>query len=340
MDVSLREEKELTQKYKEDNNLNTNLSDNPIGLTCGYDMGWSKRSSGNRYDSTSGHAFLTGCHSKKILAAQVTSKRCSVCSAAKAKDEELPPDHDCPRNFKGSSKAMEAEGALALVTGLFEDHQDSNVFVEALVMDDDASTRAILSHPTNNSKDRLSLHIPQPTFLADPSHRTKVVVKAIFILAHMPKSQSECTTIDALRIKKYYGYMIKQARTMTMGELKNRCKAVIEHLFNDHTYCDLSWCKPKQVATEVNNIIANLPCKNSSSLAHTGSLEGLDHPPSPHPTRPPGDRHPTHVRPPSYYHIKIDQAELYNQLVKAYNRFTTPDRLAKSLHLFDDEILL
>ena len=56
-----------------------------IALTVSYDMGWSKRSSGRRYDSLSGHAFLIGCLSRKIKMVQVTSKACSVYTSAEAK---------------------------------------------------------------------------------------------------------------------------------------------------------------------------------------------------------------------------------------------------------------
>ena len=38
---------------------------NRVFLTVLYDMGWSKQSSGTRYDSKSGHAFLVGALSKK-----------------------------------------------------------------------------------------------------------------------------------------------------------------------------------------------------------------------------------------------------------------------------------
>ena len=30
----------------------------PVSITVSFDMGWNKRSSGNRYDSISGHAFF------------------------------------------------------------------------------------------------------------------------------------------------------------------------------------------------------------------------------------------------------------------------------------------
>ena len=80
MQQALDEEINLTQKHKQVPTINWKTNDTKVGLTLGYDMGWSKRSSGNRYDSLSGHAFLVGGHSRKIVGAKVTSKKCSVCS--------------------------------------------------------------------------------------------------------------------------------------------------------------------------------------------------------------------------------------------------------------------
>ena len=45
-----------------------------VNLTVSFDMGWSKRSSGHRYDSLSGHAFMVGCRSDMIVSAIVTAK--------------------------------------------------------------------------------------------------------------------------------------------------------------------------------------------------------------------------------------------------------------------------
>ena len=42
--------------------------DGTVDLVASYDMmGWQKRSSGNLYDSHSGHAFLVGSRTKKAL---------------------------------------------------------------------------------------------------------------------------------------------------------------------------------------------------------------------------------------------------------------------------------
>lgn len=54
-----------------------------IGIRVAYDMGWQKKSSGNRYDSLSGHCFLFGLDNKKIIGMKVYSKVCSVCDSKK-----------------------------------------------------------------------------------------------------------------------------------------------------------------------------------------------------------------------------------------------------------------
>ena len=80
--------------------------------------------------------------------------------------------------------------------------------------------RALLKHPGNHKRGKLYPEIPEPSWLADPSHRTKGVIKYIFALAALPKIKSTCTKIDAVRVKKYFGYMIKTNRDRTISEIK------------------------------------------------------------------------------------------------------------------------
>jgi len=52
-------------------------------------------------------------------------------------------DHRCPWNFKGSSKLMEPQSAVGLITDLF----DSGIaFVAELVVNDNCSTKANIWH--------------------------------------------------------------------------------------------------------------------------------------------------------------------------------------------------
>lgn len=205
-------------------------------------MGWSKRSSGHRYDSLSGHAFMCGCRSGMIISAIITAKECRLCSYYEHQNKE-PPDHDCPRNYTGSSKAMEPDAVLSLYDNMFYDSL-KKIALRSIVSDDDSTMKALLKHPSNHKRGKLNPEIPEPSWLADPSHRTKVVAKYIFALAMLTKSKSTCTKIDAIRVKKYFGYMIKTNRNSTISEIKIASQAVIEHLFDSHDYCNSRWCRP------------------------------------------------------------------------------------------------
>ena len=221
------------------------IKNEKVKLTVSFDMGWSKRSSGHRYDSLSGHAFMVGCRSDMIVSAIVTAKECRIYSYNEAQSKE-PLPHDCPRNYSGSSKAMESDSALNLYESLFYDSK-KKIVLKSIVSDDDSTMRALLKYPKNHKRGKLNPEIPEPSWLADPSHRTKVVAKYMFNLATLPKSKSTCTKIDAVRVKKYFGYMLKTNRDRTIPEIKIASLAVIEHLFDNHHYCDSRWCRPKRI---------------------------------------------------------------------------------------------
>lgn len=93
MDAALLEEMELTlidepeQLTKWNMTLEewkglspeTRKSKYRVNITVLYDMGWQKRNSGHNYDSLSGHAFMIGSHTGKIIAQSVLAKACQGC---------------------------------------------------------------------------------------------------------------------------------------------------------------------------------------------------------------------------------------------------------------------
>ena len=92
---------------------------------------------------------------------------------------------------------MEADAALQLYINLYNG-SNKNIVLKAVVVDDDSSIRALLTHKTVNPKGRLPEEMPQPEWLADPSHKTKVVAKTIFLLSTLPMSSSAYTKVDAI----------------------------------------------------------------------------------------------------------------------------------------------
>ena len=67
---------------------------------------------------------------------------------------------------------MEVAVALELTRKVHTDFKE-HVFIREIVSDDDSSLRKNLRHVSHDAGS-LEEGIPEPTFLADPSHRIKV----------------------------------------------------------------------------------------------------------------------------------------------------------------------
>ena len=113
---------------------------------------------------------------------------------------------------------MEDSTIMKMVEDAFYNHF---FIIYGIVSNDDSTMRAVLKHPSKGArgqvlkspKGKLHEDVPEPSFLADPSHRVKVVAKHILSIANESRDlQCGYTKADALRLKKYWGYMIKNNR--------------------------------------------------------------------------------------------------------------------------------
>ena len=196
-------------------------------------MGWTKRSSGNRYDSQSGHAVIFGQSTKKIIGSRLFNKASRICQNAKNNSEE-PKKHTCVANWTESSKSMESAGILDFCTNAPAHHY----YIKTIICDDDNNMRKHTKHKSEaNPKGLLPSSVPEPIFLADPTHRVKSIAKYFFQLAKLPLYKSPVTKDLAIRLKKYVGYMLKQQRFNTLAEIRHASKAPLNHLFDNHDYC-------------------------------------------------------------------------------------------------------
>ena len=110
-------------------------NNNKVKLTVTYDMGWQKISSWRRYDSSSGHAFIIGARIKGIIGMVLYSKACRKCDAAEKIREEAE-EHECPKNFKGGLKSMQA----SVIVKMVEDAFYNRFFIIDVIVSDDDST--------------------------------------------------------------------------------------------------------------------------------------------------------------------------------------------------------
>ena len=86
------------------------------------------------------------------------------------------------------------------------------LIVDVIVSENDSTIQAVLKHPLivvwgqvlKTSKGKLDEEIPEPSFLADPSHCVKVVAKHIFSIINETRDhQCGYTKSYSLQIKKY-----------------------------------------------------------------------------------------------------------------------------------------
>ena len=243
-------------------------------LIVSTDMGWQQRGSGWR--SPSGHAFLVGALTRKPLFKCIKSKTCGICDKIHGVAQGPVKQHICVKNHFGSSGAMEPAAVLEMVTAAFDSFF---CVMETIVVDDDASTKAVLAwsnadYKINNNTDqvpqvpitrgknkgqlqdrpdgygRLPGNIPEPTFAADPNHRKKLLTGELRKFAEkVVKERYTMTKMDASRIGKNYGYMIRSLARMPKAAHQDASKAVLYHHFDEHKYCG-AWCRRKDASAE------------------------------------------------------------------------------------------
>ena len=71
-----------------------------------------------------------------------------------------------------------------------------------------------------SSKGKIDKEIMLPSFLSNPSHQVKFVLKHVFGIVNDGKSERcGCTKADSLRLNKDWGYTIKKNRNKILEEL-------------------------------------------------------------------------------------------------------------------------
>lgn len=121
----------LTKKKGQDNEQDKTVT----RLFASYDMGWSQRSTGFKYDSLNGYCSLIVYKSGKVLNYCTKNILCRVCENKTKYNKNV--EHDCRLNHFGTAKCMEADGAVQLVAHS-KISQECNVEIEVLIGDSTA----------------------------------------------------------------------------------------------------------------------------------------------------------------------------------------------------------
>lgn len=214
-------------------------------------MGWPTKGTGNNYNSHTGFGSFLGAYTHKVMMSKIFCRRCRFCELAKSKNRPVK-EHICVQNYPSneSSKGMEAAAILHMTINSVPDR---NFVIGSIVSDDDSVMRSHLRYPNptkKKDKGKLPTWILEPEFLADPTHRIKVVATHFYELAKALVSESRVSKPMAKRLKKNWGYMLRQNRDKTIEEFVEKANAPLEHIFGNHHHCDKEWCNALKAQEE------------------------------------------------------------------------------------------
>ncbi|CAG2241504.1 unnamed protein product [Mytilus edulis] len=192
-------------------------------LECSFDAGWQTRGSGWQYNSNTGHSSLVGVKTGKVLDYDVRSKLCSICQHHLGRKETVP-NHPCNSNWQGSSKGMEPDMALSMVTRM--DNRGCTVGI--IHADNDSTTTSRLKQKFANIKKR-----------DDKNHVKKNLSKQLYAAANKYKELKGKGVIAYILRCYMYAISSKQSKE---DELCERLDSIVPHLFGDHSGCSGDWC--------------------------------------------------------------------------------------------------
>lgn len=92
---------------------------------------------------------MIGLTTKKVVGFSVMNKTCKKCDVA-AKTDKIVTDHDCRKNWGGSSKAMEPAMAVDILNNIKEKGHN----IQKIIMDDDATTIAKIRREVDSSVEK------------------------------------------------------------------------------------------------------------------------------------------------------------------------------------------
>lgn len=170
---------------------------------------------------------MIGLTTKKVVGFSVMNKTCKKCDV-EAKTDKIVTDHDCRKNWGGSSKAMEPAMAVDILNNIKEKGHN----IQKIIMDDDATTIAKIRREVDSSVEKCS----------DRNHTVKNFTNTLYALQKDKIIQKSLSSTTISHIKKCFTYALSSNRNNPIGMKKNLL-AIPHHLFGDHQQCEISWCR-------------------------------------------------------------------------------------------------
>ena len=227
------------------------------------DGGWSKRSHKHSYNAKSGVGVIFGLKTKKLLFLGIRNKYCSICAVAHHK-EQSSPKHICYRNWSGTSCGMESD---IVAEGFRLSERTHGIRYLKMVGDGDSSVmtkvRETVPYGTSVEKIECANH-------AVKCYRSRL---ELLVKDHPEfKGKGGLTKRAILRLTVGARVAIKlHSIDGNVQQLRHDLRNGPAHVFGDHSACNPSFCKYRQIenADEEENAV--------ESDESSDDLEEVDH---------------------------------------------------------------
>ena len=216
-------------------------------ITVIVDGGWSKRSHKHSYNANSGVGVIFGAATKKLLYMSVKNKYCAVCSIAQKKKSE-PPNHQCFKNWSGSSTSMEAD---IIASGFRLSESMHGVRYTQVIGDGDSSVF-------------YTIQTTVPTYGRDvvkiecANHAIKCYRSRLEQLAKdFPLFRGRGGLTKSIIMKITHGARCairNHSNSNDIKRLKNDLRAGPKHYLGNHEACHPSWCSEASKQNKVTNL--------------------------------------------------------------------------------------
>jgi len=205
-------------------------------ISVSYDGNWAKRSYKHSYNSLLGGGWMFGFYSQLPVANFTLNKYCGLCALAKKKR-----DHDCPKNWDKSAKAMEPEIAVKCSLLLSE----LGLRVAVIIGDEDAT---VLSKMIKRLPDDIpgSGHsLCNVEKLSDINHIKKIFTGNLIALWNNKWKHNGLTQKSIDHLANNFGFAIKINKDNLDG-MEKALNNLVPHSFGDHSNCSTigngTWC--------------------------------------------------------------------------------------------------
>jgi len=234
-------------------------------------------------NSKSGHNFCVDLLTKKIINCVVYSKQCTLCQRYRKMNSPAPHHrcsqnfNGSAKSMEADGSVQHKVDIETNDTGIYIStlctDDDSSVRANTKYSHDDVArrdypeyhgrnkhitdwpyTEATVNGKTTRTYAKDSGHLPLQCYpihryITDKNHRVRCIGK--FLFSKELQSKAKTTPIgkmskqEALKLKKYAGYYLKQDTNLQLpfDEFCRRAPCMYLHHFNEHSLCNVQWCK-------------------------------------------------------------------------------------------------